>query len=96
MHFFYTTAGSRERVLAVSGGRAALQVGHRGVQAAARGGVKLPAHITWLLITLHFRAFAFVYVNVDYVCSGVPIQAGNVLIKSFMLRRHIQRCVFNN
>lgn len=53
----------------VSGGGAALQVGHRGVQAAAGGGAKLPAHVTWLMITLHLRAFAFVYVNVDYVSS---------------------------
>lgn len=59
----YHGGGGRERVLAVPGGGAALQVGHRG------GGAKLLAHITWLMITLHLRAFAFVYGNVDYVCS---------------------------
>lgn len=64
---------------------AAQPVGHWCMQAAAEV-AELPAHIIWLMITLHLCAFAFVYINVDYVCSWFPIQAGNFLIKRFMLR----------
>lgn len=101
LHFFYTTARIVNKLMTaspprISSAAASEPVGHWGVQAAAEV-VELPAHINWLSI-LHLCAFAFVCINVDYVCSWFTVQAGNFLIKRFMhyTMYHRQCCVFNN